>query len=169
MAHALFRSIKMLAAGMATAFLSRNPRQQAVSAVHEPRRRDLEGDAAWGGDSFLFEPEGISGLEVHVRRHSHSMNDLSELLGSVREVVATISASAPIIVPHVETAFAAETNWKAFDEAIFDVVPMRSLGSDGIVLNRHDEDFLFGNDVPMGGIAPVSLIARPDVMSGVRF
>ncbi len=154
---------------MATAFLSRNPRQQTASAVHEPRRRDLEGDAAWGGDSFLFEPEGLSSLEVHVRRHSHAMNSLSELLGSVRESVAAISASAPIIVPHVEPALAAETNWKAFDEAIFDVVPMRPQGDAGIVLNRHDEDFLFGNDTPMGGIAPVSLIARPDEMSGVRF
>ncbi len=154
---------------MATAFLSRNPRQQTVAATHEPRRRDPEGDAAWGGDSFLFEPEGISGLEVHVRRHSHAMNGLAELLGSVRESVAAISASAPIIVPSVEPVLAAETNWKAFDEAIFDVVSMRSQGSAGIVLNQHDEDFLFSSDAPMGGIAPVSLIARPDEMSGVRF
>ena len=154
---------------MATAFLSRNPSQQTVSASTEPRRRDIDGDAAWGGDSFLFEAEGFAGLEVHVRRHSHAMNGLSELLGNVREAVASISASAPIVVPPVETGLGAETNWKAFDETIFDVVPMRPQGSAGIILNRHDEDFLFGNDAPMGSIAPVSLIARPDEMSGVRF
>jgi len=162
--------MKMLVAGMATAFLSRNPRSHTVSIVDEPRRRDLEGDDAWGGDAFLFEPEGASGLDLHVNRHSHAMNGLSELLGNVRELVASVSATAPIVVPMVDTEQPVETNWKAFDEAIFDVVPLRHpVTPPGIVLQGGEEDFLFGEQAPIGGIAPVSLIARPDEMSGVRF
>jgi hypothetical protein len=162
--------MKMLVAGMATAFLSRKPRLQTVSLVGEPRRRELEGDAAWGGDAFLFEPEGASGLDAHVSRHSHAMNGLSELLGNVREIVASVSATAPIIVPPLSAEEPVETDWKAFDEAIFDVVPMRHQAMEsGIVLQGGDEDFLFGEQAPIGSIAPVSLIARPDEMSGVRF
>lgn len=62
-----------------------------------------------------------------------------------------------------------ETNWKAFDEAVFDVVPMRQDATIEPILLGSEDDFLFEKGDVLGRIVPQSVIAQAEIESGVRF
>lgn len=159
----------MVVAGMATAFLSRKVRSHVDPSLVQPLRRAHDGDSAWGGDSFLFDGEGRDALGEHVQRHKHASGALSGLLGDLREVLAKVSDQAPIVLAEQPVMTMGETNWKAFDEAVFDVVPMRQDATIEPILLGSEDDFLFEKGDVLGRIVPQSVIAQAEIESGVRF
>ena len=168
MTQTLIQSIRMLAAGMATAFLSRKPR--ATFGLYEAEPRYQPATLPDSPDDMLFESGRASwcGLTEQVKRHNHAMNGLGDLLASLREVVSGVADKAPIVIDSPLPVAAGAEVWGAFDDALFDVVP-RPSGSKPVAIFGAAEDILFDDDRPVEVPTLALLASRVEASHGVRF
>jgi hypothetical protein len=165
------RSLKMLVAGMAAAFLAGKGRVAASPGEVEPLTQPLvpPGESV---HAFLFGSEGDprGALREHVRRHARELNSLSLMLSRLREVAADAADAIPsnlpsnIILPQAMPAQA--TDWSLFDPGVFDVSDRGVVWTSGLgrVSGSDDEDLF--ERAPMNIIATRNGLSRRTAQPG---